>query len=456
MTLAVPTEIVRLPDVAVHPDGPADPDAPGWSRPLPDADSRRWDLLLAVGTYLGALLSLALTVVSGVYGEESAPGWLAALMLAVVTLPLAARRRWPSAVLAVVAAGFITAQVLEVFEGLMTNIALFCAIYTVGAWEPNRRRAAVVRAVVVVAMIVWLLVALFLAATDPETAEDMPARAGAFSPFVAWSLLQLLTNVLYFAGAWWFGERMWRSARERARTLWRTRQLVREQQRAEVQAVALERLRLARELHDALAHHVALMGVQAAAARTVIGVDPDRAADALGHVEEAARDAVHELHGILGMLRAGEVEGAPAGRPEEAVASLGVDRLPDLVERARVAGLAVTYEQVGEPRRIPPIASLNLYRIAQEALTNTSKHAGPGARADVRLRWLPQEVELEVSDDGGIGRRARSAPSNGMGLVGMNERVGADGGTLEAAHRRSGGFVVRVRLPLPAAAEVAS
>ncbi|WP_318241493.1 sensor histidine kinase [Cellulomonas avistercoris] len=438
----------------VVPVAPADPDAPGWVRPAPDRDALRWDALLAGALYLGALLSMVLMRVAGMY-DEPAPGWLAALLLAVVTLPLAVRRRWPSVVLCVVAAAFIGAQVLYVPETLVSNIALFCAMYTVGAWETDRRRATGVRAVVVVAMIVWLFVALFWVATDPETAEHLPDQAGVFSPFVSFTLLQLLTNVLYFAGSWFFGEHAWRSSRERARTAWRTHLLVVERRRAEEQAVALERLRLARELHDAVAHHVSLMGVQAAAARTVLASDPVRAADALGHVEEAAREAVRELHGILGMLRdapggSGGSGTAAVAPSDDALASLDVGGLPELVERARAGGLRVTYQEVGEPRRLRPLASLNLYRIAQEALTNTRKHAGQGARADVRLRWLPDDVELEVSDDGGTARRTGAVPSSGLGIVGMRERVASDGGTFEAARRRSGGFVVRVRLPLGA------
>ncbi|MBO3096454.1 sensor histidine kinase [Cellulomonas dongxiuzhuiae] len=434
----------------VVPVVPSDPDAPGWVRPAPDRDALRWDALLAGALYLGALLSMVLARVAGMY-EEPAPGWLGALLLAAVTLPLAVRRRWPSVVLCVVAAAFIGAQVLYVPETLVSNIALFCAMYTVGAWETDRRRATTVRAVVVVAMIVWLFVALFWVATDPETAEHLPDQAGVFSPFVSFTLLQLLTNVLYFAGSWFFGEHAWRSSRERARTAWRTHLLVVERRRAEEQAVALERLRLARELHDAVAHHVSLMGVQAAAARTVLASDPVRAADALGHVEEAAREAVRELHGILGMLRdaPGATGGGAAGASsDDALASLDVGGLPGLVERARAGGLQVVYQEVGEPHRLRPLASLNLYRIAQEALTNTRKHAGQGARADVRLRWLADDVELEVSDDGGTGRRTGAVPSSGLGIVGMRERVAADGGTFEATRRRSGGFVVRVRLPL--------
>ena len=209
----------------------ADPDERGWVRPAPDADALRWDVMLAGGLYLGALLAMVLVQVSGMY-TEPAPGWVSALLLAATTLPLAVRRRWPAAVLLVVATAFITAQSLSVPETLMSNIALFCAMYTVGAWEADRRRAALVRGVVVVAMILWLLVALFMAATDPETARTCRTRSAAFSPFVAYTLLQLLINVLYFAGAWWFGEHAWRSARERARTAWRTRLLVLERRRS--------------------------------------------------------------------------------------------------------------------------------------------------------------------------------------------------------------------------------
>jgi len=449
------SEVGGVLDAVLRPDpwptATADPDDQSWVRPAPPDDALRWDALGALGVYLAALLSMVLMRVAGMY-ETQASGWLSALMLAAVTLPLAVRRRWPSAVVVVVGAAFITAQTLAVPETLMSNIALFCAMYSVGAWETDRRRATYVRGLVVVAMMAWLLIALFRAATDPEVAAEMPDQVGVFSPFVSWTLLQLLTNVLYFGGAWFFGERAWRSARERARTAWRTHLLVLERRRAEDQAVALERLRLARELHDVVAHHVSLMGVQAAAARMVLATDPARAAEALGHVEDGAREAVGELHGILGMLRDSEGPGADAS-PGEAVASLEVGRLADLVAQVREGGLAVAYQEVGEPRRLRSLASLNLYRIAQEALTNTRKHAGEGVRAEVRLRWLADEVELEVSDDGGTHRPAAPAATGGMGLVGMRERVAADGGTFEAVRRRSGGFVVRVRLPLAATGE---
>lgn len=445
-----------------------DPDLPGWRRPVVGRDQLRADLALAGALLVGALLSLVLQRTAGFY-DEPAPAWVSLVVLAGITLPLAARRRWPSAVGGVVAALFVVAGETQVPETLVVNIALFIAIYTVGAWEPDRRRATVVRLVIVVGMFGWLVTAVFRSVTDPDSLPDL-SRAGAFSPLVAFWLIQLLTNVLYFAGAYWFGDHAWASARERARTQWRGHLLERERRVVEQQAVALERLRLARELHDAVAHHVSLMGIQAAAARTLLAVDPARAARALEQVEDSARQGIGELQGMLGMLRDssaavtratahGGAHGSTDGGTDgpggpallgagEAVGSLGVDQVPALVEQSCDVGLPTTFQVVGDPRPLPPLVSLNLYRIAQEALTNTRKHGGVGARADVRLRYLPDAVELEVADDGAGSRRPSRPPSSGLGLVGMRERVAADGGTLEAGPRLRGGFLVRASVPL--------
>ncbi len=423
----------------------ADPDRPGWRRPAPDQDGRRADLLLALGLFVGSLLAMVLYRVAGYY-KHPAAGWVSALVLAGVTMPLVLRRRWPTAVAIAVAVAVLVEGLLSVPEVLFSNITLFLALYTVGAWDPHRRRAFWTRLVIVVGMFVYLFVALVRAATDPKSTPGL-GRAGAFSPFVAFMLIQILSNVLYFAGAWWFGDHTWASARERARTLWRGRLLQAERVRAESQAVALERLRLAQELHDSVAHHVSLMGVQAAAARTLLARDPAGAAAPLEHLEDAARQAVDELAGVLGVLRAG-VPGEAA--PGEGIASAGIERLDELVAQARDAGMAVSFGVVGEPAPIAPMTSLTVYRVAQEALTNTRKHGGSSVRADVRLRWLAGVVEVEVSDDGAGGRRT-ALPSSGLGLVGMRERVAAVAGTLTAGPRERGGFLVRARLPLDGA-----
>lgn len=401
----------------------------------------RGDLLLAVVLFIGAVLDLALMQVVGLY-EEPASGPVSVLCLALTVLPLAFRRRWPSWVAIVCAAMFVVTATLSVPETLFVNIALFMALYAVGAWEPRRAWAFWVRSGVIVAMFVWLLVTIFQAVTDPEAIPGL-SRAGAFSPMVAYLMSQVLTNILYFAGAWYFGEHAWTAARDRARTEWRGEQLVAERRVVEEQAVALERLRLARELHDAVAHHVSLMGVQAGAARVLLDIDPSQSAQALEQVEDSARDAIRELQGVLGTLREA---GAPAGAA--AVASLSVSQLPELVEQSTESGVRATFQVIGTERKLPPLVSLNLYRIAQEALTNTRKHAGEGARADVRLRYAEDSVELEVTDDGGgITRRARIG-GGGLGQLGMKERVAADGGSLEAGPRGRGGYLVRARVPL--------
>ncbi|WP_250448046.1 histidine kinase, partial [Actinotalea sp. C106] len=290
-----------------------DPDEHGWAREPVGPDQVRNDAAVAGALLVGALLSMVLQRTTGFY-EEPAEGWVALLCLAAATLPLALRRRYPSVVAVVITVAFMVTAELLVPETLFINITLFMALYTVGAWEPDRARATWVRLGIVVVMFAWLIISLFRSATDPDAMPDL-SRAGVFSPLVAFMLIQLLTNILYFAGAYWFGDHAWTAARERARTAYRGRLLQIERQVVERQAVSLERLRLARELHDAVAHHVSMMGVQAAAARTLLGTDVDRAARALEQVEDSARQGIEELHGVLGMLRetVSETGGVPGG-----------------------------------------------------------------------------------------------------------------------------------------------
>ncbi|MFT4030595.1 MAG: histidine kinase, partial [Protaetiibacter sp.] len=207
------------------------------------------------------------------------------------------------------------------------------------------------------------------------------------------------------------------------------------------QAVAIDRLRIARELHDAVAHHVSVIGIQAGAARTVLSFDPDAASAALQTIEQTSRETVSELHEMLTTLR----------DPEEASdGARGLDRLPELVEASVDAGVPTSYRVVGEVQQVPAIVSVNLYRIAQEALTNVRKHGGPDATADVRVRYGAGHVELEVANTGG--HAVRRLPG-GLGQLGMRERVAVSGGTLELGPRSRGGYLVRARIPLPAGEE---
>ena len=434
---------------------PADPDAPGWARtPVTDSDVRR-DAIAAVALFAGSLLSMVLWTIAGLYDDPlTGPG--AAALLAATTLPLALRRRYPVPVLVAVSVAFIATVSLEVSETLILNIALFTAFYSVGAWEPHRKRATWARGTVVVVMLAWLAIGLVQAATDPETIkkfeEDGGVAGSMFSPLVAYLLIQILTNVLYFGAAWSFGERAWTSARDRARNRWRDHQLQVERIRSEAQAMTIARLQLARELHDAVAHHVSVMGLQTSAARALLeaAAEQSKVTAALEHVEDSARQAIDELHTLIGTLRDEATSPLSADGPgdrTEALASLGVESLPQLVDDVRGTGTGVSFQVVGEPFPLTPVTSLNVYRIVQEALTNVRRHAGAGARADVRLRYLDDALEIEVSDDGAGASSARRSGPGGLGIVGMRERVAAEGGTLHVGAALPRGFVVRAHLP---------
>jgi signal transduction histidine kinase len=208
-------------------------------------------------------------------------------------------------------------------------------------------------------------------------------------------------------------------------------------------AVFEERVRIARELHDVVAHHVSMMGVQAGAARMVIDRDRVRATEALTAIETSSRQAVAELHRLLGFLR-------QAGDRDDLAPQPGLSQLPRLAASMSDSELAVELSIEGETRSLPPTLDVSAYRIVQEALTNTLKHAA-ASRADVHLRYWPDELEVEIVDDGRP-NGASSSASGGLGLIGMRERVALHGGQLSAGPAAGGGFAVRVRLPTPAGA----
>jgi len=414
------------------------PESRAWQRSPAGTGERKADGAMAAALFGAAILSFVLGRAMGMWPDPASPA-LSVGMLALVTLPLAFRRTAPVPVLAVIATTFLVAGELQVPEVTISNIALFMAMYSVGAWDPNRVRANWARGVLVAGMGLWLLTSFFRASTQ-NIDFDGPG-IGVLTPVAAYMLQQVLINLLYFAGAWWFGDHAWASARQRALTEFRTQQLDDEQATVARQAITIERLRIARELHDAVAHHVSLMGVQAAAARAVLDADPQKARVQLEALEESSRAAVSELYQLLGTLRDEETEIGLV------TASLDLGSLPALIEDAAAAGLRVAFEEVGDRVPLPPLVELNLYRIAQESLTNVLKHAGPGTRARVHVRYANDVVELEVTDDG-LGRPGPRQRSGGLGLLGMRERTAALSGTLEAKARAGTGWVVRVTVPL--------
>jgi signal transduction histidine kinase len=407
-----------------------------WQRPGPTPRQRRIDLLIGVATVAGALLNVMLMRGSGIWVwgvERSAPEQL--LWAFAVTFPLIWRRRNPELVLVVTAVVFIGGQVRSVQEIQFASGAIFASIYAVGAWGRDRPRARWLRIAVIGAMFGWLAVA-FLIAADKMPAGGPPGATGELPPLLSGILNQVLINVLVFAFAYLFGETAWLAARRQHDLQLQADEVQRARASAEERAVLGERVRIARELHDVVAHHVSVMGIQASAARRAMDRNPQAASAALVAVEQGARTAVDELHRMLGALRA----------PDEPVppAPAGIEHVQDLTDRVRDAGRTAEYAVYGDPVPLPASISQTAYRIVQEAVTNALKHAD-ASTVDVRIRYLARELEVDVADDG---RGAITAGGSGLGLVGMRERVALHGGTVEAGPRAAGGFRVRARLPL--------
>lgn len=352
-----------------------------------------------------------------------------------LTIPLILRRRYPMIVMLLVGALFIAAQSRQIGDNFSPSVVLFFAIFTAGGWAPNHRAATYARIGVIVVMFAWLGLALTGLLAGPKPAfED---AAGPLDPVLAWVLYSLGLNLLYFLSAYFFGELTWLAARRLAELEFRTEQLRLSQEQNTRGALVAERMRIARDLHDVVAHHVSVMGIQAGAARRVLDTDRDLARTALETVEQTARTSIGELRGLLGVLR------AEADTGTDVSAAPGLEQVPDLVANARSAGLVVEHGTYGEPRPVPPGVALSAYRVVQEALTNVVKHAA-ATKVDVRVRYLDTALEVEVTDDG----RGRSAPNgSGFGLVGMRERVSVHGGEFEAGPRRGSGYLVRASLP---------
>jgi signal transduction histidine kinase len=211
-----------------------------------------------------------------------------------------------------------------------------------------------------------------------------------------------------------------------------------DRERAASDAVAEERARIARELHDVVAHAIGVMVVQAGAARTVIDRDPAAAKTAMAEVETTGRTGLAEMRRLIGVLTADGAAGGLAPQP-------GLAQLDELVRTVRSAGLAVEVLREGEARPLPAGVDVNAYRVIQEALTNALKHAGT-AHASVRLGYRDDALDIEVADDGR--GPLSTGDGSGHGLVGMRERVGVFGGTLETGARPGGGFVVHATLPV--------
>jgi signal transduction histidine kinase len=371
------------------------------------------DVAVAVVACVAAELELALS--HGIQG----PAWVNVIAASGATLPIAFRRRWPLAAAVTVAAVVAWQEALngDLTENSITPLLAFpMVVYAVSAWC-DRRRAFF--GLVAVLVLIWTEVLL----ADHTMTSDF-----------------LFTALLVF-GPWLVGRIVAARVELAAELSDKADRLEREQEKQAQLAVAQERTRIARELHDVVAHNVSVMVVQAAAARRMIDHDASKAKDALGSVEQTGRAALREMRRVVGMLGQRDEELALAPQPS-------IDELDWLIERAREAGLEVDLTIEGEKKRLESGVDLSAFRIVQEALRNTLKHAGP-ARAHVTLRYGEHDVEVDVSDNGsGVRAPADNGAVTGHGLLGMRERVAMLGGEIEAGYRKDGGFGVHARLPL--------
>ena len=346
------------------------------------------------------------------------------VLLAVSAGSLAIRRPWPLVALGTSLAGFLGLASYGYFKFPVTPLEL--ALYLVAVARP--RKAAVG------ALIVAELVMGFGFALTGSAGSHASLSAGA-----DWRGLWFAQSAVLLA--FWATGFMLRARREYERGL-RAQAERRAQARIDeaLRTVTQERMRIARELHDVVAHSMSVIAVQAGVGHHVIGVRPDEAAKALAAIETTSRAALREMRALLGVLR----EETPEETAEEFLATPGLADLALLAERTGRAGLRVDLRFAGEPWELPPAMGLAGYRIAQEALTNVVKHADTD-RARVQIVYGRGEVEIEVTDDG-VGRGG-AVVAGGHGLVGMRERVALYGGEFAAGPRPMGGFRVWARLP---------
>ncbi|MFN8112197.1 MAG: histidine kinase [Solirubrobacterales bacterium] len=377
----------------------------------------RWARLDPVAVDRGLAAVMAALSAIAVFASTQREGSIA-LNLALALLVASSllwRRRAPLVACCVAAAGCIslTAFLTPSFYFAPTTITLILVAFFSGLNLSGRRSWS---ALVLVAGTIATICVLY-------TPED------------------ILFPTIVFGMAPWFVGRGMRSQTALNRELADKEALLsqlREEERRN--AVVAERSRMARELHDVLAHNLSVMIIQASGARRLLATDSAAAVDAAGLIERTGREALVELRHVLGPVHHGEGE-ALDGSP-------GLVQLEPLLQRSRGAGLPVELAVEGDPVELGPGADMAAYRLIQEALTNTLKHAGP-APTRVRLRWLPDGLRIEVADEGATATAGPAQPlaGSGHGLIGMRERIGLYGGTVEAGPVAGGGFAVRAKLP---------
>jgi signal transduction histidine kinase len=357
-------------------------------------------------------------------------GPLAALAYVGIVVPIVFRRRYPvGTFIVVIAAGAL--EVLLLPHPINSDISVLIALYTLAAYRPRR--------ISVPGLIVCLIgsaIAVEIWVTGPHMKFSWFGFGGVTALFCGPALL-----------AWLLGDSMrWRRGFYKALEERAVRLEAERDAQAQI-AVASERARIARELHDVVAHNVSVMVVQADGAAFALDSSPERTKEALGAISRTGRQALAEMRQLLGVLRTASDEGATL-TPQP-----GLEQIADLLAHSRAAGLPVSFTVEGVATELPPGVALAAYRVVQESLTNIRKHAGPDATASVAMRFCEDGMRIVITDDG---PGATTQDGAGHGLVGMRERVELYGGTVAAGPREAGGYQVTATIPLSKANRAAA
>ncbi|MGW1061357.1 sensor histidine kinase [Micromonospora rubida] len=400
---------------------------PSGPLPRPSRRSQVFDAILALG-----VSAIAIPGSYGVFPRTTDPldplashhvAWAVVMLL--IAAPLTARRRFPLAVLWIVMAmGAVVAAVTDDRATIRFSFYVcLIAAYSAAVYSPYRMPVLVSQ----------LVAALLYSQLQQLRSPTLPTVSSDAVPALVLIPLAIAAD----------GLRRWRRRADEERT--RTTALERERDEASRRAAEQERARIARELHDVVTHNVSMMVIQAGAARKVMATSQEQAREALLAVEAGGRAAMSELRHVMGLLTMNTDD--PAG-PVQLVPQPGLDRLDALIAGVRASGVPVELTVAGQPRPMPGGIELAAYRVVQEALTNTVKHAG-GASATVIVDYGAAYLRLEVADTGGA-PRAAAATGNGRGLIGLRERLAVYGGTVHAGPRPRGGYRVRAHIPLEA------
>lgn len=385
----------------------------------------------AADWWLAAVLALVGVIAAVVGGEHGrGPGWFVVgiLLVPFETVPLAWRRTRPGMALRLVGAATVVAG-LSGHHANLDGSAVVIALYSFAEYRSRRSD-------------IWTAVAVAAAVAGTILVADLTRGPGQDNANYAWA-------AAVFVSAWVVGDHLRTRRADAAVMLERAARLERERTAEAERAVAEERIRIARELHDVVAHSLGVIAMQAGGADRSADLDTDEARGILRSVAHISRQALGEMRRLVGVLRDEQDDVDLSPQP-------GVEDIATLIDEVRSAGLTASLSCHGEPRPVPSGVGLSAYRIVQEALTNILRHAGP-AKVCVTLRWLGDSFEVEVVDDGrgaaaALDLRSSEDPSQGgdgpgHGLIGMRERVSVFGGELAAGPRAGGGFVVRARIP---------